>query len=264
MLLSIFETQPADIWHDPLFLTILGIAATLLAGIIGAIVAYWIYRRQRSKKEITYQVISDAPIANINKEVKDRVKILFDGNPVEDINLLVLKVWNPGRVAVKRDDFDEPITFEFGERKVVASDILSMEPANLIDTKDIKTFFTLGSESVELQKFLLNPKEEISLKVLLTGPPYKVSGRARIVDGKITEFNPNNQPVIIRYRTAITFSVVALTILVASFVLASISSTSSGSTHQTSLFLFLLPLFAILGLVASLLAIYEFIARVHS
>src|SRR5437660_3881886 len=121
-LASELASQPTDIWHDPLFLTILAIAATLLVGIIGATVAYWIYRRQRSKKEITYQVISDAPIANINKEVKDRVKILFDGNPVEDMNLLVLKVWNPGKVAVKRDDFDEPITFEFGERKVVASD----------------------------------------------------------------------------------------------------------------------------------------------
>src|SRR5437867_813165 len=102
MLLSIFVTQPTDIWHDPLILTVFGIAATLLAGIIGAIVAYGIYRRQRNMKEFTRQILSDLsiiskqPIAeeSIGRQVENRLKIIFDGKPVEDLRLVSLKVWN--------------------------------------------------------------------------------------------------------------------------------------------------------------------------
>src|SRR5690348_15282091 len=102
--------------------------------------------RQRPKKVITYQIISDVPIASINEEVKDKVTILYDGNPVTDLNLLVLKIWNSGSVAVRRDDFDEPIIFKFDRRKVVSSDILSVEPPNLIDLKDMKKFLILREE----------------------------------------------------------------------------------------------------------------------
>lgn len=83
-MLIILDTQPTDIWHDPLVLTVIGVIATLIAGLIGAFVAYWIFQKQRAKKEITYQVLTDAPIANLNQrianiniQVKDRLQIFL-------------------------------------------------------------------------------------------------------------------------------------------------------------------------------------------
>ena len=189
----LLSTPPpsTSFWQDPAGWV--GVGVTILVGIATILITIWTVYVQRNQKRIMYQVISDAPIASINKVVKDRVKILFDGNPVEDMDLLVLKVWNPGRIAVRRDDFDEPITFEFEGRKVVGSDVLSTDPDQLINPNDAKTFLTISTESVRLQKLLLNPKETINLKVLLTGSQGKINVRARIVDGKITEFDPNSQ-----------------------------------------------------------------------
>ncbi len=117
-ILNLLDNQPSDIWHDPFFLTVLGIAGTLVAGLIGAFVAYWIYSRQRSKKEISYQIISNAPIASVNKHLENRVTIQVDGKPVKNARQVVLKIENMGNVAVKRDDCDEPIKFVFDKSDI--------------------------------------------------------------------------------------------------------------------------------------------------
>jgi hypothetical protein len=68
MLLSILLTaQPPpsnDLLHDTAFQFIVITIVTLLAGGIGGFIPYWIFRKQRVKKEISYQIISDAPIAS--------------------------------------------------------------------------------------------------------------------------------------------------------------------------------------------------------
>lgn len=62
----LLDTQPLDIWHDTVFQLIVVVIATLLSAFIGGAIAILVYRRQKSKKEITYQIVSDAPIATIS------------------------------------------------------------------------------------------------------------------------------------------------------------------------------------------------------
>lgn len=65
-------------------------------GIVGIIL--WILERRKSekRKELTYQILSDTPIASIKQSVKDQVELRFQGKKVEDINLVVLKLRNVG------------------------------------------------------------------------------------------------------------------------------------------------------------------------
>jgi hypothetical protein len=190
MLLKAPTPPSSDLLHDTAFQFIVLAIVTIIAGAIGGIITYWIFRKQRIKKEISYQIISDAPIASINKEVADRVEVTFDGKPVKDMSLLVLKIWNSGNVAVKTEDYFEPINYEFAGRTVVGSDLLSTEPEDLIDPKVIGTFLTQGQESIELPKFPFNSMETISLKILLTGSKGEICRRGRIADGKIIEYDP--------------------------------------------------------------------------
>jgi len=200
MLLTLYLdiSSPSDFWHDLLLLTVLGMSTTLFAGFIGAFVAYWIFHKQRAQKEIAYEVQSDTRIVNVEEEVKDRVEILFDGNHVEDMSLLTSKVRNIGNIAVKREDYAEPLIFEFEGRKVVSADIIDMKPSDLIDPKDLKTFLTIEPDSIRLANFLLNPKDEITIKVLLTGNGNYVQARARIANGKLTKSNISNQVTYIK------------------------------------------------------------------
>ncbi len=200
----LLDTQPLDIWHDTVFQLIVVVIATLFSAFIGGAIAIWVYRRQKSRKEITYQVVSDAPIASINQTVADKVEIRFDGHPIKEAHILVLKVWNSGNVAVKRDDYEEPITFIFHGRTVISCDILETVPTNLIDQKTIKTFLTFNGESVEISKFLLNPQQSISITTLLTGAKNTISVRARIIDGKVIELNPDRPSTFKRYLSKLT------------------------------------------------------------
>ena len=135
MLLNILVNTPP---YDPLRDTVwqfIGVVVAILIGIAAIIIAFKSYRQQRHRKEITYQVVSDAPIASVNKAVENRVEIRLDGNPVKDARLLVLKVWNSGNVAIKSEDYFEPIMFEVEGGKVVGSDVLETEPSDLINQK---------------------------------------------------------------------------------------------------------------------------------
>jgi hypothetical protein len=69
MLLGTLGSQSTDIWHDTVFQFVVIATVTLLAGIISAIVTYWIYQKQRSRKELSYQLVSFAPIDGIAKVV---------------------------------------------------------------------------------------------------------------------------------------------------------------------------------------------------
>lgn len=47
----------------------------IILGIVGsAIIGILIYLAQRTRKQITYQILSDAPIVNIDKKVEGKVR----------------------------------------------------------------------------------------------------------------------------------------------------------------------------------------------
>ena len=71
-------------FYDPLvqfsvnaIITVLGIALTVF-------VTIWVYRRQQTKTEFSYDVISDAPIASINERALDKVELFINNKPVKD------------------------------------------------------------------------------------------------------------------------------------------------------------------------------------
>src|SRR2546426_12256830 len=110
-------TPTPNIFHDSFVqfliseVTVMAIAiATIAASVWGVV---WLYTKQRSRKEISYELISNAPIANIVSAVKERVEVLLDGKPAKDVRLLVFDVWNSGNIEVRRDDLDEQISFQF-------------------------------------------------------------------------------------------------------------------------------------------------------
>ena len=189
MLLYLLAGQPpTDFWHDPFVQFIINVVVALIVGIGTVLVAIWVFRQQRTHKKIAYQVISNAPIVNVNKGLENRVSVRLDDHPVKAARQVVLKVSNSGNVAVKRDDYDEPLKFVFTGSKVIGSNILSTEPENLIDSIDNRTFVNIGVDSAQLHEFLLNPKQSITLTVLLDGAYNQLDVRGRIVDGSIVEY----------------------------------------------------------------------------
>jgi hypothetical protein len=205
VLLDLLAGQPqTDFWHDPFGQFVIYVAVTLFVGIATILTTIWISRKQRSKKEISYQVISDAPIASVSKELENRVTVHVDGKPVGSARQVVLEIYNSGNVAVSRDDYDMPINFTFKESLVIGGDILSTEPENLINTIDKKTFINVFvfdpnkgfvPDSAVIDKILLNPKESITLTFLLSGAYSKLDVGGRIINGEIVKYHSNSYSI---------------------------------------------------------------------
>jgi hypothetical protein len=188
LLYLLANQAPSDFWHDPLTLTFLGVITTLIAALIGAFVAYLIFRRQTVKKLISYQIVSNAPIAILNKATQNRVKIEIDGQPVNNARQVVLTLRNQGNAAVKSTDYDKPLQFVFDGSQIVGSDILETNPPELMNSITPSTLVKKGINGAELENILLNPQDSITFTILLEGDYNHLNVAGRIIDGKISEY----------------------------------------------------------------------------
>lgn len=203
-------------FHDQFvqFIATAGIAVvTIVAAVL---IPMWIYRKQRSKKELSYAVVSNAPVVRIKPAIADRIEILLDGKKITDARLAVLSVKNTGNVAVRREDYDEPITIQFPNREILSGDVLSTEPKDLFPTDDGTTFLSLDGSSVTLKKQLLNPREEIQFSVLFKGKKVEPNVRARIVGGVLIKVRDEQSKMILsRVKSTIAFVLgIAVTTLI--------------------------------------------------
>jgi hypothetical protein len=87
-----------------------------ICGIGGIGVAVLIYFLQRRKKSLPYQVLAATPLLTVNEELKGKIQVTFEGTPVQNVHLVLLKILNNGNVPIASSDFELPLSFSFGEK----------------------------------------------------------------------------------------------------------------------------------------------------
>src|SRR6266446_4981532 len=141
--------------------TWIGIGVAILVGIAtivaSIVIAVWVVRKQRFRKEIAYQILDDLSIISkmpieeesIGKQVENRLKIVFDSRPVEDLRVVSLKVWNSGDVDAEiwnskdgttgHGALETPIKFEFPGRQIV-SGVVETNPLGIIESDNLQKY----------------------------------------------------------------------------------------------------------------------------
>ena len=200
-----------DFLHDPnAIATWIGAAFGILGVGIAIFGIFYPLRKQRHRKEITCQVRADSLVVSVKKELKDmkgRIKIEFDGQKVEEISFVNLKIWNSGDVSIKRGtppigDYLDPIKFDFGVRKVLGVSEVRMKPESLIKPEELRKFLEDNQplpqkekREITLPEFHLNskkrtgPQDSLELTVLLSGAEGSIRVDGRIDDGEIIGSN---------------------------------------------------------------------------
>jgi hypothetical protein len=93
------------------------IALISLAG--GGLITFLITKHFKEKKSLAYQIVSKISLIDVKPEVREKIKIDYDGKPAENIFSFKVRVINDGNVPIK----DQPILFEFDkETKVLVAD----------------------------------------------------------------------------------------------------------------------------------------------
>ena len=74
-------------------------------GFVAIIISIILWRTQRRRKALSYDIISRAPLLSVDDEIKGKLKIYFDGKPVQDIHLVLVKIINSGNVPIVSTDY---------------------------------------------------------------------------------------------------------------------------------------------------------------
>lgn len=147
--------------------------AVLLA-LTAILVSIFVYLKQRMRKSLSYEILSLNPLLSVENEIKSDLQILYKGKTVEQVHLIVLKFINTGNMPILSKDYEHPVSLSFGEEaKVLTTEITEKNPDSLRPSASIE------EKEIVLKPILLNPKDSVTLKMLVT----KFSKVA--VDGRI-------------------------------------------------------------------------------
>jgi hypothetical protein len=88
-----------DILRDPIW-QFVGAILGLIAIII-SIMLFWI---QHQRKSLSFEIIHNAYLVRSKDEVKDKLKILYEKKPIENLLLLIVRLVNTGNVPILASD----------------------------------------------------------------------------------------------------------------------------------------------------------------
>lgn len=202
-----FDFISSPVW------TFLGGVGAIVAIPIALIPVFLTSRQQQNRRELSYQIVSNAPIVSVNKALEKRVEVLLDKKAVKGARLLVIKVWNSSQLSIKPTDYVDPVKFIFNNGTVISSEVLKTDPLNLLEPQDIKTFIKSSNASIELSKLHLNPQDTITFTVLLSGKS-DIEIRGKLDQGQVINYREQTSKRIVtlrKYAIALTATNVIIT-----------------------------------------------------
>lgn len=209
----------ADILGSPVW----AVLTTLLAA--AAIwVSIWLYRRQRTRKSLTYEV-KITELVSVHRAAKGRIKIYFGDERIERAHLVEARIENNGNVQVDDADFKEPIIFDLGPvATALTADITDTEP------DDLSAQVLLRGSEVQLQPLLLNPGDRVTLKIFARDLGdvtchYRIRGVSKMVDAAAQR--QRQTTVLGRAVGSLRDGAVGATLIAGAVTVASITGISS-------------------------------------
>ena len=161
------ESPSLPFWRDPVVLTTF--FSSIIATVVGVLITIW-YTERQSCRRFVYAVDSDVPV--LRKEASDQMKVIFSGKEIQEPRLLVVDLWNAGKVSIDPTDFIEPVAFSFTKQTdVLDAEVLESEPFNL------SAVLRLTQSDVILQPLLFNKGDRVRIRILVSG----LGGQLKVV-----------------------------------------------------------------------------------
>lgn len=163
-----------DILRDPVWQFI-----GVILAVVAIIISIALYRRQRRHKALSYEIISRIPLLGMEEEIKGNLQILFNGKPVQQVHLIVVKIINSGNMPIVFTDYERPISLSFGEKaQILTAEVAETNPDSLRAAAEIE------GKKVVLTPILLNQEDSITLKMLVNEFSEQITVNGRVVGVK--------------------------------------------------------------------------------
>ena len=153
------------------------------AGVVAAIfaigVAVAIYLAQRVRKGLAYEVLRNGRVLSEVEQALGELKLLFENQPVNDARLIEMRMTNSGNQPITVADFVEPLTISFNEGALVLSAVTIRAQPEYLNAE-----LAMDSNAARLTPLLLNPRDELVIKLLVAQYESGPHVRARIAGVK--------------------------------------------------------------------------------
>lgn len=149
-----------------------GVLATVIVGVISIILVL----KERNKKALSYELVSHTSLVSVKKEVKDKLSIAYEGKPISQLTLNLIRLINSGNTPITTSDFVRPPTILFDESsEIISAEVSDKKPTGLEAT------VTYNSTQVTINPTLLNSGDSLEIKILSSGQGNITSVNGRIV-----------------------------------------------------------------------------------
>ncbi len=162
-----------EILRDPLwqFIAVILTSLTIL-------ISYFLYRKQRQRKALSYEILSLTPLLSMNEEVKGKLEIRFSGEPVQQVHLVQIKITNSGNVPIVATDYERQVNLSFGEKaKILTVEVVETTPKSL--QVAVQKTIEGSKEKALLPPILMNQGDSFTFKMLVSSfaKPITIDGR---------------------------------------------------------------------------------------
>ena len=185
-----------DFFRDQIW-PFIGVLIAFLALIITIIISIF----QKKKKAITYEILSKYNLLTSKEKLEGKIKVLYEGIEVNDVQFLLIRIENSGKVGIPKSDYERPISFIFEpETAIISGEVTFAKPASLITNLDI-----IDQNEIVLNPVLMNSKDVLEIKLILANTideKFSVDGRIKDVKD-ILKKKPSIFPYIFAFIGAI-------------------------------------------------------------
>lgn len=148
----------------------------VLVAVITIILSIAIFLAQRKRKKLTYEIVSKTSVLSAAEEISGKLQILFQGEAVKNVYLLVIKLSNTGNLPITTADFERLVCLKVEKsERILSAEVSETTPPNLSAT------LQNTDKSIQLNPLLLNPGDTIVIKTLISDYQNDVEIDGRIV-----------------------------------------------------------------------------------
>jgi hypothetical protein len=147
-----------------------------IAAIIAVFISVGVYIKQRRIKNLSFQIVSRTPLLSMSDELDGVLQIQYDGVPVQQVHLIVIKFINSGNVSILASDYERAISINFGkEAQILTAEIVETNPDTL------EPSLINEDNSVQITPILLNKNDTFSIKMLVCKFEDEINFDGRII-----------------------------------------------------------------------------------
>jgi hypothetical protein len=140
------------------------------------------------------------------------LQVLFDAKPVDNLNLVVIRVFNAGNDSIITSDFETPVIMQFGDgSEILETEIVEVSPP------DLHPVIERTLTEVSLMPMLLNSGDSVKLKMLVAGHNGRVNVMGRIVGVRQILGSPDTQLSLRSFRNNLIWIAVGSALSTLSF-----------------------------------------------